>query len=103
IERATEKEIRDLASTIVVDQRVPVFMEALTRVCVLIEVGPIELRQTVRVVGKMAGDPIENYTDPAAMKAVDQRPEIVRGPESCGRGEKPGRLIAPRPVERKLG
>src|SRR4029077_15353407 len=40
IERATEKKIPDLASPIVVDQSIPVFMEALARVGVLIEVGP---------------------------------------------------------------
>ena len=81
IERAAEQKIRHLAPAVIVNQRIPVLVEALARVGVFIEVGPVELRQAMRVIGEMAGNPVEDDADPVAMKAVDEGAQIIRRPE----------------------
>jgi hypothetical protein len=54
-----KQEIRDLGATEIVDQGVPVEMAALHRMGVLIYGGAIKLRESMRVIGKMARHPVE--------------------------------------------
>ena len=78
-------------------------MPALLRIGVLVERGAVEAGKPVRVVGEMAGHPVEQHAEAGAVAGVDQCDEIFRRAEAAGRREQTGRLIAPRAVERMLG
>jgi hypothetical protein len=43
-----------------------------------VESGAVELAKPVRVVGKMAGHPVEQHAEPLAMAGIDQRGKILR-------------------------
>ena len=97
-----EQEIGDLPPAVIVDQRVPVEMEAEARVGVLVQVGAIEIAEPVRIGRKMARHPVQQQADAAGMAAVDEARERRRIAVAAGRGEQPDRLVAPRAVERIL-
>ena len=66
-------------------------MAALHRVGVLVERGAVEMREPVRVVGEMAGHPVEQHAD-APLRAA-------RRPASANSAGVPKRLVgANRPV-----
>ena len=102
-QRVGHEEVRHLDAAVVVDQRAPVEMAALHRVGVLVKRGAVEPPKPVRIVGEMPGHPVEQYAEALAVAGVDQRREIFRRAEAAGRREQPGRLVAPRAVERMLG
>ena len=101
-QRVGDEEVRHLDAAVVVDQRAPVEMAALHRVGVLVERGAVEVSEPVRIVGEMPRHPVEQHAEALAVAGVDQRGEIRRRAEPAGRREQPGRLIAPRAVERML-
>ena len=101
-QRVRHQEIDDFGAAVIVDQRVPVEMAALLRVGVLVERGAVEMAEAVRIVGKMAGHPVEHHAEAFAMAGIDQRGKILRRAEPAGRREQAGRLIAPGAVERML-
>src|SRR5690242_10839534 len=74
-------------------------MPALQRVRVLVERGAVEIAEAVRVVGKMAGDPVEYHAEALAMTGIDQSGKVRRGAEAAGRCKKACRLVTPRTIE----
>ncbi len=76
---------------------------ALARVGVVVEVGTVEEGQTVGVMWKAGGDPVDDHTYPRQVDGVDEALEVVRRAEPARRGEETKRLVAPRTVERVLG
>src|SRR2546429_5027833 len=68
----------------------------------LVERGAVEAAEPVRVVREMPGHPIEDHGEARAMTGVDEMQEIGRTAEAARRREHPGRLVAPRSVERML-
>ncbi len=64
-----------------------------------VERGAVEIAETVRVVGKMPGHPVEQYAEIFAMAGIDQRGEIGGSAEPAGGREQAGRLIAPGAIE----
>ncbi len=101
--RARQQESAHLMAIVVEDRAVPLGMKALARIGVLVEVGPVEIREAVSVGGKMRRHPVEDHADPLTMQHVDEVHEVLRRPVACGGREVPGRLVAPRAVERVLG
>src|SRR3990172_3972908 len=99
---AREKEARDLAPAVVELETVPVGMDALSRVGVLVEVGPVEKAEPVGVRGKVRGHPVEDDSDTRAMEAVDQVHEVLRLAVSGGGREKSRDLVSPGRVVRML-
>ena len=77
-------------------------MLALSRVGVLVERGAVESRETVRVLGEMAGDPVEDHADAGAVERVDEGAEVVGRAEAARRREEPRDLVAPRSVVGEL-
>ena len=63
---------------------------------------PSKLAEPVRIVGEMAGHPVEQHAEALAMAGIDQRGKILRRAEAAGRRIEAGRLIAPGAVERML-
>ena len=103
IERARQQEIRDLAAAIIVDQRVPVGMEALPRVGVLVKRGTVKPAEPVRVGREMPGNPIQQQSQSCAVAGIDKGAEIVRRSITAGRRKQRDRLVSPGAVERILG
>ena len=75
-------------------------MPALPRVGVLVERRAVEVGEAVRIVGKWPGTQSSMHAEARAVAGVDEAGEIVRRAEAAGRRKQPGRLIAPRAVER---
>ena len=106
-----QQEVRDLAPPVVVDQGVPVAMEAEARIGVLVEMGAVELAEAVRVGREMARHPIEQEADPALVAAVDEARELLghrRGGWSARTGRSAGsprsrRTGTPRPAAARDG
>src|SRR5262245_25983067 len=97
-----QQEVRDLPPAVVVDQRVPVALEAEARIGVLVEMRAVELAEAVRVGREMPGDPVEQEADAALVAAVDEAGERLRPAVAAGRRIQADRLIAPGAVEGKL-
>ena len=64
-------------------------MPALQRVGVLVQRGAVETAEPVRIVGKMAGHPVEPHANSLVVAGIDQRREIVRAAEAAGRRNRP--------------
>nr|WP_291608518.1 hypothetical protein [Bradyrhizobium sp.] len=101
-QRVGDQEIGHFRAAVIVDQRAPVEMPALLGIGMLVERGAVEMAEPVRIVGEMAGHPVEQHAKAFGMAGIDQRGEIGRRAEAAGRREQPGRLIAPGAVERML-
>ena len=77
-------------------------MAALLGIFMLIERGPIEAAQAVRIVGKVSWHPVQNDGEVLSMACVDQRSKIGGSAKTTGRREQPSRLISPGPIEGML-
>ncbi|MCY1401592.1 hypothetical protein D9M71_167130 [compost metagenome] len=86
----------------VVDQRVPVLVEAFLRVAVLVQRRAVELGQAVGIGGEMRRHPIENHPEFGLVAGVDERGELVRRAIPRTRRELRQQLITPRAAERVL-
>src|SRR6185369_15252939 len=72
-QRVRQQKVTDLVAAVVEDQRAPVLVLALPRILVLVERGAVKLRQTVRVLRKVPGHPVENYGKVRLMTRVDEQ------------------------------
>ena len=95
-QRVRQEEVADFVAPVVEDQRAPVAMLPLPWIGVLEERGAVEGRETVRVLWKMSGDPVEDDADARRMARVDERLELGRRAEAARRREEPDDLVAPR-------
>ncbi len=64
-----------------------------------VEFGAVEIRRAKIIRGEMARNPIEDHTEACGMCGVDKMQEVIAGAETASRRIKPGRLIAPTPIE----
>jgi len=64
VECARQQEIRDLAATVIVDQRVPVAVQPLPRIGMLVERGAVEPAEPMSVRWEMPRHPIEPQAEP---------------------------------------
>ena len=101
-QRVGEQEVRDLAPTVIVDQRVPVEVKAEARVGVLVEMGAVEIAEPVRIGREVARHPVEHEADAGLLAAVDEADEGLGRPVPAGRREQADRLVAPGAVERDI-
>jgi hypothetical protein len=83
-QRVRGEEVADLVPAVVVDQRLPVVMEALPRIGVLVERRAVEIGEPVRVVGKMPGTQSSRHADPRFVQPFDERGEFFRRPVPRG-------------------
>ena len=68
----------------------------------LVEIGPIKLRERVRVFREMGRHPIHDHADPGTMTRVDKMPQFIRRAEATCRRVVIRHLITPRTFERVL-
>ncbi len=97
-----DEKVADLGPAVVVDQGVPVAMEALARVGMLVEGGAVEPGEAVRIGRKVPRHPVDDDADARSMAGVDKGAELLRRPMPDGRREKADGLVTPRTVERIL-
>ena len=95
VERVGDEEVRDLAAAEIVDQRVPVAVEAEARVLVLVERGAVEADEAVRVGREMRRHPVDDHAEPAWWQRSTKRAKVGGRAEAAGRREEADRLIAP--------
>ncbi len=91
--------VADLVAAVVEDERTPVRVASLPGVGVIVEVGAVEVAEAVRVFGEVGRDPVDDDAYPRRVEGVHQFLEVVRRPETVGRGIEAERLVAPRAVE----
>ena len=103
MQRAGDQEALHFAAPEIVDQRVPVLMEAFARILMLVERGAVEPREPMRIGRKMRRHPVEDDADAGGVQRVDEAREAFRRAVARGRREHAERLIAPRSAERMLG
>ena len=77
-------------------------MFAVTRVGVFIEMGAVEIGESVFVAREVGRHPIEDDADAALVQCVHEEHEILRRPKTTCRCEIADGLIAPGAVERML-
>ena len=103
VERVRHQEVAHLVAPEVEDEGAPVGMFPHAGVRVLVERLPVETAQGEVVAGEVRGDPVENDADAPLVATVHEGAEVVR-PAVAGRGSVvAAHLIAPRPIEGKLG
>ena len=88
---------------VVIDQRLPVAMDAAARIGVLVQMGAVETGEGLRIRREMSGHPVEQYAQTGGVATCDESGEIGWRAMTCGRRIQAGRLIAPRAIERMLG
>src|ERR1700751_4481789 len=99
IERARQQEVRHLAAPIIINERVPIGVNALTRVGMLVERRSVEPTEPVGVVWEMSGHPVEDQAQSRDVTGVDKSPEVVGRPIPAGRRKQRDWLISPGAVE----
>src|SRR5207248_3093374 len=101
--RVPDWKIAHLVESIIKNERAPILVLALTRIHVLVEIGAIELGQSVCVLRKMRRHPIHDHADAGLITFVDEMTEIIGRPESAGGSVIICDLITPRALEGMLG
>ena len=91
---ADEKALH-LIAAVIENEAGPLRMIALPRIGVFIKMGAIEKTQTVLIVGKVRGDPVENDTDPMLMENIDEVHKVLRRAVISRGREVAGNLITP--------
>ena len=94
-QRAGDQKTPHLGPPDIVDQRVPVMVEALTRVFMLVKRRAVEPGKAMGVGRKMGGHPVDDYADVRRVAGIDERCERrgVAKP-GCGREQRQW-LVAP--------
>src|SRR3546814_81558 len=99
VQAAGEHEAMHLATTEVVDQRVPILMKTLARIFMLIQRGAIEMRKAMLIRWKVRGYPVEQHADIGGMRTIDEATQAIRITEPGVWREHAEWLIAPGAAE----
>jgi len=91
-----DQEVTNLWSAEVEDVGAPVGLVATSGVRVLIQCLAVESGESKLILGKVAGNPVEQDADPVAVHRVDQETEVIRRAEPGGRRVVAADLISPR-------
>ncbi len=102
VQRVGQQEVADFVPAVIEDERAPVLMFALTGIGMFVQRGPVEARESVRVLREVSGHPVENHADTGEMTGIHKRAKFIRRAESTRRRKKSGDLVAPRRIVRML-
>src|SRR5438270_12422502 len=83
-----DQEIADLRASIVKDVSTPLFMFALARISIFIQVCAIKITQGVAVFGEVRGYPVEQDTNALLVQIIHKVLKIFRGAVATG-----GRIV----------
>ena len=98
-----DQEAGDLISAVVEDIGAPFLVLADSPVLILIAAGAVKSAETVRVLGEVRRNPVQNNADACLVALVDEIHQILRLAVTGGSGEVAGALIAPAAVEGEFG
>ena len=102
VERTAGQKGPDFRAPEVVDQRVPVPVEALFRVLVFIERRAIKARHAEGISREMRRHPIQQQAKAMVMAGVNEQAKLRRVAKAPAGGKKAQGLVAPRAIERML-
>src|SRR4029079_4490967 len=97
-----QEKIPHLVAAVIENQGSPVAMLTLSRILVLEERGPVELREPMPILREMAGHPIKNDSDSVDVTGIHERLELLGFAKPARRSKEPDHLVTPRPRERVL-
>ena len=100
VQRIANQKIAHFGAAQVVDQRVPVVVEPLTRVGVFVQRRAVKITQSVGVGRKMRRHPVEQHAHACPMAARDKAHQTVGIAKPRGRRIQADRLITPGAVKR---
>ena len=100
VHRVRDEEVLDFVAAQVEDVGAPVRVFALARVGVLVAGGAVKAAERMGVLGKVRGDPVEDYADFGLVAQVHEMPELVGGAVAARGGVVARHLVAPGLVER---
>ena len=103
VQRVRDQEVLHLVAAVVEDLRAPVAVLAQARVGVFVQRRAVELGETMRVLRKMRGHPVEDHADAGLVALVDEGHEFLRRAVARSRRVVAHHLVAPRAIERMLG
>lgn len=103
VEGVGDQVVTDLLAAKVVDQGIPIGMEAAPGIGMFVECCAIELSQAMAIGRKVADDPIHDNADSRLVQAVDEVAQIIGLTIAACWREKSGGLITPGTFEGKLG
>mmetsp|Transcript_21602 Transcript_21602/g.51265 ORF Transcript_21602/g.51265 Transcript_21602/m.51265 type:complete len:788 (+) Transcript_21602:524-2887(+) len=102
VERTADQELAHLGAAEVVDQRVPVAVEAFLRVGVLVEPRAVEFGQAMGVGREVRRYPVQQQAQPVVVHRLHEAGKALgRAEAGTGRAQPEG-LVAPGAVERML-
>ena len=103
VKRVGAQIVENFGAAVVVNLGSPVFVLALARIGVFVQMGAVKFAQAVPVLRKMGGNPVHDHRDPRLMELVDQITQVVRRAEAAGRRKHADHLIPPGSVKRMFG
>src|SRR5258708_39391875 len=87
--------VLDFVAAVIVDQRAPVWMGALARIRMFVEMRAIELRKAVGITRKMRGSPIQKDANAGLVTAIHKLHEFRGTAKAAGRGGAAEMAVAP--------
>src|SRR6516162_2452185 len=99
VERTRQEEVCHLPAPIIINERVPIGVNALTRVGMLVERRPVEPTETMGVVWEVSGHPVEDQAEPRDVTGLDESAEVVGRAVPAGRRKQRDWLVSPGSVE----
>jgi hypothetical protein len=80
LQRAGDQERGDFGAAVVVDQGVPVRVQAQARVVVLVQRSAVEALHAMGIAGEMRANPVQDHTEARGVAAVDEAREASGEP-----------------------
>lgn len=92
--QVAEQEAHDFVVTVVEESAVPLVVAALASTVEVLVIGSVELVQTIQyILGSVAVNDVEQYSNSQAVSGVNQLLEVLRGSISTASGEEVVNLI----------
>src|ERR1039458_1351933 len=76
--RIRDQERAHLIAAVIEDQRSPIAMLALARIGVFVQRSSIKEGQAMRVFREVSGYPVDDYSQPCLVAAIDEIHEVLR-------------------------
>ena len=102
VERVCDQIVLHLGSSVVVDQRSPVRVKALSRILMLVQAGAVKAGQALYIPWEMCRNPVEDHADPCLVQLVHKIHEILCRSISRRRCIVADHLISPGLIQRVL-
>jgi hypothetical protein len=76
--RIRREKVTDLVPSVIKNKGTPVLVKSFARISVFIKIGAVKMGQPERILGKMAGNPIQNDPDSPAVHMINKILKLFR-------------------------